>query len=536
VKTRRHRRVVLIRAGAFSGCAAALLLINLFTTFSQSSLSYLSSLSGPGLSGQCGAPCGFNLLTRQQEIEIGRQSALAVDKRLPLLSDAGVNEYINSIGQRLTSFAPGAPANGYPYSFKTVNVTEVNTFAFPGGPIYITRETIEAARGEGELAGALAHEIAHVALRHGSSQASKAYLAHAGLAALGGVAGQGAAQKIIDTTGGFGFNTAFLKYSREAEAEACALAAQILTRAGYDPREMTAFFRELRRGERVEASKLQTFLDDHPQDRAADRLEGRVIQAPGQFSQRIRTSQVSAADFRRIQTRVMELPRESPRELQSAHTIATVARRGPIVMDESSNRAPENIKFERPSSHLQDFWLHGGLQVQVSYPENWLVYPSCDDLGVTLIPPGGLIETREASRLVYGAVLRRYRPIGDNSLWTGLQQRSFRYIGGRGELVEATNDLLDSALQNNPHLDFSRGSDRRGLIDGAQVITLTLTGRSPATGRGERAQLYTREFEDGDIVYAIFVAPDDDYDDFRPTFDRMLRGLKINDKELRRGN
>jgi hypothetical protein len=533
-----------MRAGPFSGCAAALLLINLFTTFSQSSL-----LSSPF--GQSGAPCGFNLLTRQQEMEIGRQSALVVDKRLPLLSDAGVNEYINRVGQRLASFAPGAPANGYQYSFKTANVAEVNTFAFPGGPVYITRGAIEAARGEGELAGALAHEIAHVALRHGSSQASKAYLAHAGLAALGGVAGRGAAQKIIDSIGGFGFNTAFLKYSREAESEACALAAQILTRAGYDPREMTAFFRELHRGERVEASKLQTFLDDHPEVRAEDRAqvrtaiwpECRLTQASGQFSQRIRTSQVSAGDFRRIQTHIMGLPWglpwELPWESPAAHTIATAARRvptAPIVMDESSNRTAQNIKVERPSSHLQDYWLHGGLRVQISYPENWLVYPGGDDLGVTLIPPGGLIKTREASQLVYGAILRRYRPIGDNSLWTGLQQRSFRYIGGRGELVEATNDLLDSALQNNPYLNFSRGSDRRGLIDGAQVVTLTLTGRSPATGRGERAQLYTREFEDGDIVYAIFVAPDDEYDDFWPAFDRMLRGLKINDKDLRRGN
>jgi hypothetical protein len=142
---------------------------------------------------------------------------------------------------------------------------------------------------------------------------------------------------------------------------------------------------------------------------------------------------------------------------------------------------------------------------------------------------------RGSSRLVYGAVVSRYRPIGDNSLWTGLQQRSFRYIGGRGELVEATNDLLDSALQNNPYLDFARGSDRRGSIDGAQVITMTLVGRSPVTGRGERAQLYTREVEDGGIVYAIFVAPDDEYDNFRPVFDRMLRSMKINDKDLRRG-
>ena len=150
------------------------------------------------------------------------------------------------------------------------------------------------------------------------------------------------------------------------------------------------------------------------------------------------------------------------------------------------------------------------------------------------MPPGGVVETRGQRRLVYGAAINRYRPIGDNSLWTGLQQRSFRYIGGRGALVEAANDLLDSALQNNPHLNFDRGSDRRGSSDGTQAVTFTLIGRSPVTGRDERAQIYARELDDGDIVYAIFVAPDDEYDDFRLTFERMLRGLKINDRELRR--
>jgi hypothetical protein len=301
---------------------------------------------------------------------------------------------------------------------------------------------------------------------------------------------------------------------------------------------MAAFFQRLRRGERVDASKLQTFLDDHPQDltdwtadRAEDPGENRVDRADGQPQ----SPQVSTEDFHGIKTRIMQLPGELP----VAHMAEPAVRRAPtvpMVMDEAANRGTQNIRVERPSSNLQDYWLHGGLWVQVSYPENWLAYPSGDDLGITLIPPGGLVETRGFSRLIYGAVFRRYSPVGDNSLWTGLQQRSFRYIGGRGELVEATNDLLDSALQNNPHLEFSRGSDRRGLIDGRQVITLTLAGRSPATGRGERAQLYTREFEDGDIIYAIFVAPDDEYDDFRPVFDRMLRGLKINDRELRRGN
>jgi Zn-dependent protease with chaperone function len=498
-----------MRGSVFSSCIAILLLITPLISYSQTA--------------QSGARRGFNLLTPEQEIEIGRQSAIAVEKRMPLVSDASVNEYINRLGQRLVL---RAPASSYPYSFKIANVSEVNAFAFPGGPIYITRGTIEAARSEGELAGALAHEIAHVALRHGAGQASKAYLAQAGLSALGGFAGSGAALKIIDAIGGLGFNSVFLKYNREAEAEACAFAAQILTRAGYDPREMAAFLQDLRRGERVDASKLQTFIDDHPEDCAEGLAKERPEDHGPLLFARPQSSQGAGGDFRRIQTRIAESP--------SAHIAGPGARRAATVIEEVSNRAPQNISVDRPSSHLQEYWLHGGLWVQVSYPENWLAYPGDDNLGVTLIPPGGLVETRGGDRLVYGAIFRRYRPIGDNSLWTGLPQRSFRFIGGRGELVEATNDLLDSALQNNPHLEFSRGSDRRGLIDGRQAITLTLAGRSVATGRGERAQLYTREFEGGDIVYAIFVAPDDEYDNFRPVFDRMLRGLKINDRDLRR--
>lgn len=486
-----------MRVSDFSVRIAALLVITPLISLSQA--------------GQTGARRAFNLFSPKQEMEIGRQSSIAVEKRLPLLSDAGVNEYFNRLGQTLVTRAPG---ERYPYSFKIVNVFEVNAFAFPGGPIYVTRGAIEAARSEGELAGALAHEIAHVALRHGASQASKAYLSQAGLGALGGLVGDSAAPNVIGAIGGFGFNTVFLKHGREAEAEAHALGAQILARAGYDPREMTAFFRALRCGERVGASKLQTFLDDHPDDRAEEHVE------------RPQTSRVSAGDFRRIQTRVAELP--------CVHDALTVARRGPTVIEEAPNRAPQIVKVERPSSHYQNYWRSGAFWFQVPYPEDWLAYPSNDELGVTFIPPGGTVEARGLSRLVYGAVINRYRPIGDNSLWTRLQQRSFRFVGGRGALVEAMNDLLDSALQNNPHLDFARGSDRRGSIDGTSIIALTLVGRSPVTGRGERAQLYVRELEDGDIVYAIFVAPDDEYDVFRPAFERMLRGLKINDKELRR--
>ena len=483
---------------------------------------------------QTGARPGFNLFSPQQEIEIGRQSVIAVEKHLPLLSDAGVDEYLNHLGRMLIARAPG---ERYPYSFKIVNVPDVNAFAFPGGPIYITRGTIEAARSEGELAGVIAHEIAHVALRHGASQASKAYLAQAGLGVLGGIVGEGAVTNIIGAVGGFGFNTIFLKHNHEAESEADALGAQILTRAGYDPREMTTFFRALRRRARGDASNSRTFPGAHPypENQAPENQapENRAEQM-GLEAEHPRAPQRGAGDFHKVQTYIAGLPRAS--------NVAPIARRDPTamavmaVMEEASvSRPAPKFRVERPSPYSRDYWQPGGFWFRVAYPENWRAYPSSDKLGVTFTAPGGAVEACGQTYLIYGAAINRYRPIGDNSQWTGLQQRSFRFIGGRGELIEATNDLVDSVLQNNPHLDFARGSNRRGSNDGLAAITLTLTGRSPLTGRGERVQLYTREMDGGEVVYAIFVAPDNEYDDFRPAFERMLRGLKIDDGGLQHG-
>ena len=487
----------------------------------------LTSASQTGRTGQngqivrIGVRPGFNLFSPQQEIEIGRQSVIAIEKQLPLLSDAGVDEYINCLGQTLITRAPG---ERYPYSFKIANIPDVNAFAFPGGPIYITRGTIEAARSEGELAGVIAHEIAHVALRHGASQASKAYLAQAGLGVLGGIVGERAVTNIIGAVGGFGFNTIFSKHDRETESEAAALSAQILTRVGYDPREMTTFFRSLRRGARGDAPNYRTFLGDHP---LPENHENRTEQMELEATHR-RAPQHGAGDFHKIQTYVAGLPRAS--------YVALLARRGLMTPEDAKvNQAAPKIRVERPSPNTRDYWQPGGFWFRVAYPENWRSYPSGDKLGVTFTPPGGVVETRGQTHLVYGAAINRYRPIGDNSQWTGLRQRSFRFIGGRGELIEATNDLVDCVLQNNPHLDFARGSNRRGMNEGLEAVTLTLTGRSPLTGRGERVQLYTREMDDGEVVYAIFVAPDDEYDDFRPAFERILRGLKIDDGGLQRG-
>src|SRR4029078_9749908 len=109
-----------------------------------------------------------------------------------------------------------------------VDVSDINAFALPGGFMYVNRGLIEAVRNEGELAGVMAHEMSHVVLRHGTNQASKAYLAQAGLGVLGGVLGGGAMSQVIGAVGGFGLNSLFLKFSRTAEEQADVLGAQTM--------------------------------------------------------------------------------------------------------------------------------------------------------------------------------------------------------------------------------------------------------------------------------------------------------------------
>src|SRR3954470_20747820 len=204
---------------------------------------------------------GFNLFSPQDDVNVGQQSAVQAEQQLPILNDAQTNAYLNRIGQRLAANAGGPQ---FQYRFRVVNQADINAFALPGGFIYVNRGVIDNASNEGELAGVVAHEISHVALRHATHQASKAYLAQAGISILGGIlgghVGAGAAQ-IINTVGGIGLNAVFLKYSRDLETQADIRGAQIMAASGYNPRDMVAFFQKL---ERVDTSKKTNWLSDHP--------------------------------------------------------------------------------------------------------------------------------------------------------------------------------------------------------------------------------------------------------------------------------
>jgi predicted Zn-dependent protease len=209
-----------------------------------------------------GAPAtSFNLFTVEQDIEVGKQSAAEAEKKLELLGEPTVDAYLNRLVQALVAHAPGAK---YPYHAKAVREKQVNAFALPGGPMYVNSGLLLAARSEAELAGVMAHELSHVALRHGTHQASEAYVAQTGLGILGSLLGGGSSAEVLTAIGGVGLNAAFLKFSRDAESEADATGAAMMARAGYDPNALADFFGVLREEAGRDPSSFEKFLSDHP--------------------------------------------------------------------------------------------------------------------------------------------------------------------------------------------------------------------------------------------------------------------------------
>src|ERR1051325_11366221 len=190
------------------------------------------------------ASTGFNLFSPEQDIQLGEASAEEIMRQGVVVHDERTEAYVQRLGERVAARAPGYK---FPYKFVVVASPEVNAFALPGGYVFVNEGAIEAARTEGELAGVLAHEIAHVSLRHGTTQASRAYLARTAVGVVNTVAGVGhgdlwrrAAAAVGDSVNRF-----FVNSNRAAELQADAEGARLLAAAGFDPRDMANFFQRL---------------------------------------------------------------------------------------------------------------------------------------------------------------------------------------------------------------------------------------------------------------------------------------------------
>ena len=460
---------------------------------------------------------GFNLFSVDQDQDIGRQSADEVERQLPIIHDRSIQAYIDGVGQRLAAVAPGA---NFDYQFEIVNVSDINAFALPGGYLYLNRGLIEAAENEGQLAGVMAHEMAHVALRHGTNQASKAYVAQEGLSLLGGLTRKEdrSTDQTIAAVGGFGLNTLFLKFSRKAEEQADIMGAQMMAEAGYDPADMVVFFDILAQTQDHDPGKVEQFFSSHP---APANRSARITEEIAQLRvQPVRP----VGGFAKVKAELSRMrPAASMQQLaQGQEAPATAPRSG------STDRSVPEIRIGSPSEDFRVFAQRDGL-FQIAYPNNWNVYEAERGYGVTIAPDDGFLDVGGRERdLVSGVIVNHYDPFesdsGDRfSSGNGL-------IEGNTSLIRASNDLVDQILRTNPNLEMIRDSERRNRIDGAPSLSVVLSGPSAVTRQEERVTVFVREIADDHILYALFIAPQRDYDRLNETFSRMISSLRVSDE------
>jgi hypothetical protein len=445
------------------------------------------------LAGQTRIVAPNNKYQPSQDVQLGREAARQVEEQLPLLRDADVENYVQRLGGRLAESIPREFQHPeFHYTFKVVDVSDINAFALPGGPMYVNRGMIQAAKTEGEVAGVMAHEMSHVALRHGTAQQTKATPYEVGSIAsqiLGAVLG-GTTGAIVSQAGQFGFGTAFLRFSREYEQQADLLGSHIMAAAGYDPRDMANMFKTI---EKTSGNGGPQFLSDHPSPK--NRYE--------YINQEAATLRVSnpirdTRAFDEVQARLRSMPK--------APTTEQVMRNG-SRRTSSSSRYPSDRQIGRvdpPSARFRTY-DEGGL-FRVAVPENWDELPS--NATVTFAPNGAYGNLRGQSVFTHGM------EIGTDRNETH-------------DLRTATDEFINSLRQGNPNLR-NRSSYGSATIDGRRAIHTVLSNVSEATGRDEEIELFTTQLDDGTMFYVLGVAPADEFGSYQRVFNQVVRSIQLN--------
>lgn len=202
---------------------------------------------------------GIFSISQQEEIQLGKQAAMQVNKTTPMVKNKDVQAYINDLGQELVR---NSRRRSIKYYFQVADKKEINAFALPGGYIYIHRGLIEAADNESELAGVVAHEIAHITQRHSAEQVERAKKAQTGMVIATIAMTLSGLQNINNVLNGANMLTSgyFASFSRDAEREADREGATMLYKAGYNPQGMVSFFYKLAKKGRASAG----FFSTHP--------------------------------------------------------------------------------------------------------------------------------------------------------------------------------------------------------------------------------------------------------------------------------
>jgi beta-barrel assembly-enhancing protease len=453
---------------------------------------------------------GTTGMTKEQQIQLGLKAMAEVYKQMPVLPDSNpVTQYVQQLGKKLETVIP--PQYSWPYQFHVIQQKEINAFALPGGPIFINIGTIQAADNEAELAGVMAHEMSHVYMQHSAKQAPKAEWANI-IGALGGLFGGSTAGTLARLGIQLGAGSLLLRYSRKDEAQADAVGAIIMYKAGFNPEAMADFFEKL---EKQGGGGGPQFLSDHPnpgnrrqaiQREIRDWPPKRYLTTSDAF---LRVKQ-EASNTKSYTAQQIADGAKSGQWAQQNRQSGAIPPNLPVSDNQGTGGAPapatmQNVSYSqiRPSGN---FKRYDHQVFSILYPDNWQV--KSDQSTVTIAPPAAVTQ----GAVAYGVVIG------------GAQDQN------ASSLDQATQDLVQNLEQSNPGLRAS-GNAQPINVNGVEGRSVTLTGNSPIQENGrplpERDWLVTVPRPQSGLLYLVFIAPEKYFEQLRPTYQRMLDSLQV---------
>jgi hypothetical protein len=483
-------------------------------------------------------PGNVSLSPAQQE-QIGIKAANQVYRQMPVLPDSSPEtQYVRKIGSRLVAVIP--PEHTWPYEFHVLAEKDINAFALPGGQVFINLGTITAAGNEAELAGVMAHEMSHVYMQHSAKQMQHASLTQ-GLTGLAGAifGSMGGALGALGETGvQMGANLFTLKYSRGDEAQADAVGAIILYRAGYNPMALANFFKKLE----AQGGTPPQFLSDHPNPgNREEAIQNEIKNWPPENYRQ------SGSDFASIHRKALKVKAYTSQEIaQGAKSdqwasinrsngavfappsgMAVSAATGASSTPAASNTpsAPEASSAPQPASSgsaanavswsdiaPSSKFVFTDLGVaKMVRPQNWRVFaPQQQGQSVTIAPSAGVV----GNGIGYGVVINAVT-LTDSS----------------GNIDQITSRIANSLESGGSGLRTVGGISTIsvGSIRGRSISMESTSPFPDANGRAQREsdQLVVLPSPNGSVVYFVFVSPRNDLDRLRPTFDRMLQNVQF---------
>jgi predicted Zn-dependent protease len=454
---------------------------------------------------------GSASMSKQQQEQLGLQAMGEVYKQMPVLPDSSrETQYVRQLAGKLQAVIPAD--KNWPYQFHVIQASDINAFALPGGPIFVNIGTITAAENEAQLAGVLAHEMSHVYMQHSAKQAPKATVAQI----IAGLAGAVLPQSGLGNLGRMGIQigagTMLMKYSRKDEAQADAVGAVIMYKAGYNPQAMADFFETL---EKKYGGGGPQFLSDHPNpgNRTAS-VQKEIAPWPKKNyvnnSPEFASAKQDATHVKAYSAQEIANGAKSGMWAQQNQKSGSVPKNVPVSSNENGGAAspggaaaPTDVSYKQvqPSSNFKQ--LQQG-NLSIAYPDNWQAQGNQGT--VLIVPPGGAAE----SGISYGVMI-------------GSAQ-------GGMSIDQSTQQLIQTMQQQNPGMQVS-GDLKPVDVNGTQGRAALLTGTSPLQQNGkplpERDWLVTVPRPDGSLTYLVFISPERDFNQLHPTYQKMLDSLHV---------